>query len=95
MFSRQEIKKTRDRTTGLKTSCLETLVTAPICFLNAGVFGPQLNAKVLRGYLEPSWHNKEKKYVKKKVIVNKSHSLAAMFVSENGINISNGVKSIQ
>ena len=36
-------------------------------------------------YLQPFWHNLEKKKVKKKVVVNKSRSLAAMFVSENGM----------
>ena len=41
--------------------------------------------KTLRGYLQPFWHNLEKKKVKKKVVVNKSHSIAAIFVSENGM----------
>ena len=45
-----------------------------------------MNGKVLRAYLEPAWHNKEKENVEKKVIVNKSHSLAAVFASQNGIN---------
>ena len=45
-----------------------------------------MNAKVLGGYLKPSWHNKGKKNIKKKVIANKSCSLPAMFVSENGTN---------
>ena len=41
--------------------------------------------QTLRGYVQPFWHNLEKQKVDKKVVVNKSRSLAAMFVSENGI----------
>ena len=42
-----------------------------------------MNAK---GYLESSWEHKEKKNVKKKVIVNKGRSLATMLVLQNVIN---------
>ena len=45
-----------------------------------------MNAKVLRGYLEPSWHNKEKKKCEKESYSKQKSLPGAMFVSDNGIN---------
>ena len=47
------------------TSSVETLATAPI-------FLPQMNEKVQRGYLEPSWQKREDKHEKESYSKQKS-----------------------
>ena len=63
---------------------METLAAAPIFFVKAGVL--KWTSNECKSPNRISWYNKEKKNVKKKVIVTKSRSLVAMFVSENSIN---------